>query len=140
MDQRQQNSTGVSVLFFMADASDHVNGKTGVSPTVTLSKNGGAFASAAGSVSEVGAGWYALAGNASDRENPVAKAVSSAPARNQNCVRYQRHANHLVIRTRGSSARQIPQLRNEHRAPARPDSALSKVTVNSRLVPITAWP
>ena len=67
MDQRQQNSTAHSVLFFMADSSDHVSGKTGLTPVVTLSKNGGAFAAAAGTVSEVGQGWYALAGNATDR-------------------------------------------------------------------------
>lgn len=68
MDQRQQNSTAHGVLFFMADADDHISGKTGLTPTVTVSKNGGAFAAAAGSVSEVGDGWYVLAGNANDRD------------------------------------------------------------------------
>jgi hypothetical protein len=38
-----------------------------LTPTVTLSKNGGSFAAAAGGVSEVGNGLYALAGNATDR-------------------------------------------------------------------------
>lgn len=53
--------------FFMADSTDHIAGKTGLEPTVTISKNGGAFAAAAGAVTEIGNGWYSLAGNATDR-------------------------------------------------------------------------
>lgn len=53
-------------MFLMIDESDHVTGLTGLSPTVTLSKAGGSFASPAGSVSEVGNGWYKVAGNATD--------------------------------------------------------------------------
>lgn len=64
---REQSSANYPVLFFMLDASDHVSGKTGLTPTVTLSKNGGAFAASAGAVSEIGNGWYQLAGNATDR-------------------------------------------------------------------------
>lgn len=52
----------------MVDATDHITGKTGLTPVVTLSKNGGAFAAAAGAVSEISGGWYSLAGNATDRE------------------------------------------------------------------------
>ena len=51
----------------MTGSSDHISGATGLTPTVTLSKNGGAFAAAAGAVTEVGNGWYSLAGNATDR-------------------------------------------------------------------------
>lgn len=51
----------------MADEEDHMTGLTGLSPNVTLSKNGGAFSGALGAVTEVGKGWYALAGNATDR-------------------------------------------------------------------------
>ena len=39
---------------------------TGKTPTVTLSKNGGAFASPAGAVTELANGWYSVAGNATD--------------------------------------------------------------------------
>jgi hypothetical protein len=53
--------------FFMADSSDHITGKEGLSPDVTLSKNGGAFAAPSGAVTEIGNGWYSLAGNATDR-------------------------------------------------------------------------
>lgn len=64
---RKQSSTSYPIPFFMVDSSDHVTAKTGLTVTVTLSKNGGAFAAVAGAVSEIGNGWYALAGNATDR-------------------------------------------------------------------------
>ena len=78
--QRKQSSTSYPILFFMADSSDHVTGKTGLSPTVTLSKNGGAFGAAAGAVSEVANGWYALAGNATDRDTLGELALHAAAA------------------------------------------------------------
>lgn len=53
-------------MFLMVDSTDHVTGKTGLTPTVTLSKNGGAFASPSGAVTEVANGWYKVAGNATD--------------------------------------------------------------------------
>jgi len=61
-----QNSTQSALLFFMVQSSDHITGLTGASPTVTLSKNGGTFAAPSGAVSEVGSGWYKVAGNATD--------------------------------------------------------------------------
>ena len=51
----------------MVDDTDHISGKTGLTPTVTLSKNGGGFNAASGAVTELGGGLYALAGNATDR-------------------------------------------------------------------------
>jgi hypothetical protein len=63
----QQSSASYHWFFYMVDSTDHVSAKTGLSPTVTLSKNGAAFASPAGAVSEVGNGWYKLAANATDR-------------------------------------------------------------------------
>jgi hypothetical protein len=63
----KQSSTAQPLLFFMQDsAASRFLGKTGLTCTVTLSKNGGSFASPAGAVSEVGNGWYAVAGNATD--------------------------------------------------------------------------
>lgn len=53
-------------MFLMIDESDHFTGLTGLTPTVTLSKAGGTFAAPSGSVSEVGNGWYKVAGNATD--------------------------------------------------------------------------
>jgi hypothetical protein len=64
---RKQNSTTYPINFLMVDSTDGKTGKTGLTPTVTLSKNGGAFAAAAGAVTEIGNGWYSLAGNATDR-------------------------------------------------------------------------
>lgn len=65
--QRQQSSTNYPMVFFLTDAVDHTTGKTGLTPVVTLSKNGGTFAAAVGAVSELGSGWYVLDGNATDR-------------------------------------------------------------------------
>lgn len=53
-------------MFLMVDSTDHISGKTGLSPTVTLSKNGGTFNSPVGTVSEVGNGYYKVAGHATD--------------------------------------------------------------------------
>ena len=50
----------------MVDSSDHITGKTGLTPTVTISKNGAAFGSPSGAVSEIGSGLYKVAGNATD--------------------------------------------------------------------------
>lgn len=62
----QQSTTAYPLVFFMADAADHVTGKTGLTCTVTLSKAGGSFASPSGAVTEIGNGWYKVAGNATD--------------------------------------------------------------------------
>lgn len=67
MNQRQVNTTNYPIPFLMVNALDHQTGMTGLTPAVTLSKNGGAFATPSGAVTEIGNGWYALAGNATDR-------------------------------------------------------------------------
>ena len=67
MNIRQQSTTNYPFLFLMTDSADHVTGKTGLTPTVTLSKNGAGFGAASGAVTELASGWYALAGNATDR-------------------------------------------------------------------------
>ncbi len=54
------------LVFFMTLASDHISACTGITATVTLSKNGGSFASPSGTVSEIANGWYKVAGNATD--------------------------------------------------------------------------
>lgn len=48
-------------MFLMVQSADHITGLTGASPTVTLSKAGGSFASAGGTVTEVSSGWYKIA-------------------------------------------------------------------------------
>jgi hypothetical protein len=59
-------STEAPLLFFMVESADHITALTGASPTVVISKNGGAFASPSGSVTEIADGWYKVAGNATD--------------------------------------------------------------------------
>lgn len=77
------NTTEV-LPFLMVDSSDHVAGKTGLTPTVTISKNGGAFAAPAGAVAEIGEGLYKLlpAAADADTEGPLilhAEAVGADP-------------------------------------------------------------
>ncbi len=62
----KQSSTAQPLVFLMVLSSDHISGATGLSPTVTLSKNGGSFTAPSGSVTEIANGWYQVAGNASD--------------------------------------------------------------------------
>jgi len=62
----QQGTSSTPLLFLMVDSSDHLTAKTGLSPSVTLSKCGGGFSAPAGAVTEIGSGWYKVAGNAAD--------------------------------------------------------------------------
>jgi hypothetical protein len=62
----KQSSATRPLLFLLVKASDHISPLTGASPTAMLSKNGATFASAAGVVSELANGWYAVAANVTD--------------------------------------------------------------------------
>lgn len=61
-------------------SADHVTGGTGLSPAVVISKNGAAFASPIGLVSEIGFGWYKLTPTAADTNTIGALAVHSTAA------------------------------------------------------------
>lgn len=61
-----QSSAQEAIPFLLVLSSDHITGATGLTPTVTISKNGGAFASPSGAVTEIANGWYKIAGNATD--------------------------------------------------------------------------
>lgn len=61
-----QNDVTRVLVWLMVSSTDHVTPVTGLSPAVTLSKNGGAFASPAGVVAEIGSGWYRLTPGAAD--------------------------------------------------------------------------
>lgn len=63
-----RSSATTPITFFMADNADHITGVTGLSPSVTVSKNGGSFSVPAGAVSEIGFGWYKVAPNATDTD------------------------------------------------------------------------
>lgn len=54
-------STSVVRCFKMVASSDHLSLKTSAAPVVNISKAGGAFAAAAGTVTEISAGWYKCA-------------------------------------------------------------------------------
>jgi len=62
----QKDTATRPLLFMMVDDTDHIAGKTGLTPSVTISKNGATFAAPAGAISEVGNGWYQVAANATD--------------------------------------------------------------------------
>ena len=62
----KQASAAQPIPFLLVLAADHITGATGLTPTVLLSKGVAAFAAPAGAVSEVGNGWYKVAGNATD--------------------------------------------------------------------------
>ena len=53
--------TAANVMVLMTDATDHVTGKAGLTLTITLSKDGGAFGAITPTVTERGSGWYAIA-------------------------------------------------------------------------------
>lgn len=63
---RKQSDSTYPLFFLMVDSTDHITGKTNLILTVTISKNGGSFASPSGAVTEVGNGLYKIAGNATD--------------------------------------------------------------------------
>jgi hypothetical protein len=62
----QQSTANDPLFFFLVLTSDHISPATGLAPTVTISKNGAAFGAPAGAVTEIGNGWYQVAGNATD--------------------------------------------------------------------------
>lgn len=62
----QQGQTAQPLVFLLIEDTDHLTGLTGQTPTVALSKSGEAFAAPAGAITEIGDGWYQVAGNATD--------------------------------------------------------------------------
>jgi hypothetical protein len=61
-----QASADYPLVFLLISSTDHITGLTGASPTVTIAKNAGTFATPAGAVTEVGNGWYKVAANGTD--------------------------------------------------------------------------
>jgi len=74
----------------MYDSSDHVTGKTGLSPTVLISKDGATFASPSGLVTEIGNGFYQVAGNSTDSNTlGVLLLTATASGADQGTMAYQ---------------------------------------------------
>jgi len=61
-----KQSTAYTRMFKLVSSTDHITAKTGATPTVNLSKAGGAFGAAGGAVTEVANGWYKVALNTTD--------------------------------------------------------------------------
>lgn len=59
--RKAKQSTAKNVMILMVDSTDHVTGKTGLTLTITASKDGAAFASISPTVTERGSGWYSIA-------------------------------------------------------------------------------
>lgn len=88
MYRLKQNDASRPLLFLMVLSSNHIDPATGLSPTVTISKNGAAFASPAGAVTEIANGWYKVAGNATDTNTlgPLLLHATVATADPADCV------------------------------------------------------
>jgi hypothetical protein len=56
-----KQSTARNFEVLMIDSSDHITGKSGLTLTITVSKDGGAFATITPVVTDLGTGWYNLA-------------------------------------------------------------------------------
>jgi len=56
-----KQSTTRNLMVFLVDSTDHVTGKTGLTLTITASKDGAAFIAITPTVTERGTGWYNLA-------------------------------------------------------------------------------
>lgn len=61
-----KQSTAYTRTFFLVSSTDHLSAKTGATATVNLSKAGGSFAAAGGSVAEIANGWYKVSLNTTD--------------------------------------------------------------------------
>ncbi len=84
----KQNDTTKKLLFVMYDSTDHVTPKTGLTPSVQISKNGAAFANGGGTVSELGSGWYVYTFAAADVDTlgPLAVKITATGADPVNVV------------------------------------------------------
>jgi hypothetical protein len=63
--RKAKRSTAKNVMLLMVDSTDHITGKTGLTLTITASKDGAAFSGIAPTVTDRGNGWYNVALTAS---------------------------------------------------------------------------
>ncbi len=77
---KQKQSTATFLYVYLVDETDGYTPETGIiSPTITVSKNGGAFAAPSdGTWSELASGWYKAALDATDTNTLGALAVNVA--------------------------------------------------------------
>lgn len=70
-----QNGTTPTIVFLLVDESDDETAETGVTPTVQISKAGGAFATVTNAVTEISNGWYKVTLTATETNTDGALAV-----------------------------------------------------------------
>lgn len=69
------SGTTPTILFLLVSSTDDKTAVTGATPTVTLSKAGGAFVAVTNAVSEISAGFYKVALTATETNTAGALAV-----------------------------------------------------------------
>lgn len=84
--QIKQAAANRALVFYMVDATDHVTGKTGLGLTVRLSKNGGTFAAPAGTILELGFGFYFVTPNATDTDTLGVLALTATATGADRCA------------------------------------------------------
>ena len=76
------NGSTPVIVFLMVDATDDETAKTGLSPSVQISRNGAAFASVTNAVSEISNGWYkvTLTATETNTDGPLIMRATGASA------------------------------------------------------------
>ncbi len=69
------SGTTPTIVFLLVSSTDDKTAVTGLAPTVTLSKAGGAFAAATNAASEIGSGFYKVAITATESNTAGALAI-----------------------------------------------------------------
>lgn len=82
MGYRLEKGSTPTIVFVMVDATDDETEETGLSPAVTISKNGGAFAAVTNAVSHIGNGFYkvTLTATETNTDGPLAVRASASGA------------------------------------------------------------
>jgi hypothetical protein len=78
--RKAKQSTAKNIMVYMVSSTDHIAGVAGATLTVTLSKNGAAFASISPTITDRGNGWYSVALVAGDTDTLGDLAVRATAA------------------------------------------------------------
>lgn len=80
--RKAKQSTAKNVMVLMVGAADHITGLAGLTLTITISKDGAAFAGIAPTVTDRGNGWYnvALTASHTDTLGDLALHITGAAA------------------------------------------------------------
>ena len=63
LESRQLGSSANPIIFWLRDSENLMQGKTGANPSLSVSKNGGAFSAGASTITEVSGGYYKIHGS-----------------------------------------------------------------------------